>query len=146
MMLEQIALAILGTSAAWLSQDARLRVARFACLCGLLAQPFWFVVEIAAGNWPVVWLCVVYSAIWIRGLLNFWIRPWQARRRVARVWRPRPPAIDWRALELRMAQRSRLFGRWPSAREIGELERADRAAEWDRAGLRGWLHRSDEPP
>lgn len=138
MMLEQIALAILGTSAAWLSQDARPRVARFACLFGLVAQPFWFMVEIAASNWPVVWLCCVYSAGWIRGLLNFWIRPWQARRRVARVWRPRPSLYGYRGLrDLATVEISEpeILSAADAADVkafIAASEQAYRAGKWDR--------------
>ena len=49
---------------------------RYACLPGLLGQIGWF----AGVSWtvqPGIFLvCVLYSAVWIYGLWNFWIGPW----------------------------------------------------------------------
>lgn len=40
--LDQIAIALLGATAAWASQARRLGLRRWACIFGLLGQPFWF--------------------------------------------------------------------------------------------------------
>lgn len=75
---DQIVIAICGLSSVWLSQDARPRVARFACLFGLVAQPAWFYTSWQHQQWAIVALAFVYTAGWMRGVYNFWIKPRRA--------------------------------------------------------------------
>jgi hypothetical protein len=72
---DQVVIGICGLSSVWLSQDARPRVARFACLFGLAAQPAWFYTTWQAQQWAIFALAFVYSVGWGRGVWNFWLRP-----------------------------------------------------------------------
>lgn len=42
MQIDQVAIAVLGVAAAWLSQARSERFRRWACVFGMLGQPFWF--------------------------------------------------------------------------------------------------------
>lgn len=74
MIATQIGLALCGVTAVYLSQDARASRRRYACLFGLAAQPFWFVETIAASQWGMVALSLVYTASWARGFYSHWIK------------------------------------------------------------------------
>ena len=72
-MIEQAVIAICGIVSVWLSQDRRHSLRRYACLFGLLAQPFWLYATWKAQQWGIVLLTFVYAAGWGRGVWNFWI-------------------------------------------------------------------------
>lgn len=72
--LEQIGIAIFGVAAIRLSQDARPTWRRWACVCGLLAQPFWFYTTWVNGQWGIFALCFLYSWAWAQGVRTYWIR------------------------------------------------------------------------
>lgn len=72
--LAQIGIAIFGVAAIRLSQDHRDSVRRWACICGLLAQPFWFYATWTAGQWGIFALCFLYTWAWFKGLRTYWIR------------------------------------------------------------------------
>ena len=73
--MEQIGIALLGVSAIWLSQDARPAWRRWACICGICAQPFWFFTAWTHEQWGILALCFLYAASWMRGVWNQWIQP-----------------------------------------------------------------------
>ena len=56
-MIEQLAIAMTGVTAIWLSQSKSQKARRFACLFGLAGQPFWFWAAISAQQWGIVVLC-----------------------------------------------------------------------------------------
>jgi len=72
--LEQLGIAIFGVAAIRLSQDHRDRVRRWACICGLCAQPFWFYTTWKAGQWGIFALCFLYSWAWIKGVRTYWLK------------------------------------------------------------------------
>lgn len=72
-MIEQIAIALLGVTAVWLSQDARESRRRWASVFGLLGQPFWFYATWKAQQWGIVALCFVYAWAWFRGFRLHWL-------------------------------------------------------------------------
>jgi hypothetical protein len=74
MALEQIAIAITGVTAVYLSQDTREEWRRYACLFGMASQPFWFYATAKAGQWGIFALCCLYTYSWGRGIWNNWIR------------------------------------------------------------------------
>ncbi len=78
MPIEQIAIAILGVSAVYLSQDSRLEHRRWSSVLGLLGQPFWFWATWKAQQWGIFALCFVYTYAWARGFWNNWIVPRRA--------------------------------------------------------------------
>lgn len=70
----QLAIAVTGVTAIWLTQSASAKVRRFACLFGLAGQPFWFASAIGAEQWGIVVLCCFYALAWARGVWTNWIR------------------------------------------------------------------------
>lgn len=72
--LAQLGIAIFGVAAIRLSQDHRDGVRRWACICGLLAQPFWFYATWQAGQWGIFALCFLYTWAWLKGVRTYWMR------------------------------------------------------------------------
>tara|TARA_Y100000296_G_C4945188_1_gene143460 strand:- start:110 stop:349 length:240 start_codon:yes stop_codon:yes gene_type:complete len=60
---------ILGAASVWVSQGAN---AKYACILGLIAQPFWFYVTFIAEQWGLFALTVVYTFAWVRGINTYW--------------------------------------------------------------------------
>jgi len=71
-MTEQIAIALLGVSAIWLSQDTSLGRRRWASILGLLGQPFWFYSSYQAEQWGIFLLCFFYTLAWAKGVRTHW--------------------------------------------------------------------------
>ena len=72
--MEQIAIALTGATAVWLSQDQREAWRRWACIFGLIGQPFWFYSAYSAQQWGIFALCFLYTFSWARGFKNNWMR------------------------------------------------------------------------
>ena len=72
-MLEQIAIGLFGVTAIFLSQDRRANWRRWACVFGLIGQPFWFIASVKAGQWGIFALCCLYTVSWARGVWNNWL-------------------------------------------------------------------------
>ena len=79
--LDQIGIALCGVVAVWLTQDQRERWRRWACIFGILGQPFWFYAAWRAEQWGILALCMLYTYAWARGL---WIH-WAGQRRLGCV-------------------------------------------------------------
>lgn len=73
--IDQIAIALLGATAAWLSQTRSALLRRWACIFGLLGQPFWFYASWKAGQWGIFALSIVYLGAWLHGLKVYWLTP-----------------------------------------------------------------------
>lgn len=71
-MIEQVAIAILGTLAVWLSQSPEIRARRWAPWIGLASQPLWAHAAYDAQQWGILALTAVYTAAWIRGIRTYW--------------------------------------------------------------------------
>lgn len=82
--LEQIGIAIFGVAAIRLSQDERESVRRWACLFGMLAQPFWFYTTAVNGQWGIFALSFFYTWAWWKGVRMYWLRK-DAGQPLARV-------------------------------------------------------------
>jgi len=70
MQFDQIAIAVLGALAAWLSQARR-----WAPVFGMLGQPFWFYASWKAEQWGIFAVSVLYALAWMKGLWVYWISP-----------------------------------------------------------------------
>ena len=79
-MIEQIGIACTGLVAVWLSQDSRDHWRRWACILGLLGQPFWFYATFKAAQWGIFMLNFLYAYSWARGVWTYWLRATPARR------------------------------------------------------------------
>lgn len=73
-MIGQAGILVFGMAAIVLVNDHRPTVRRWGPVCGLLAQPFWFVETWNAGQWGIFACSFVYAGSWARGLYNGWIR------------------------------------------------------------------------
>ncbi len=73
MILTQIGIAVFGVAAVWLSQDERIERRRWSSVCGLLGQPFWVAETVAAEQWGILALCVLYTWSWARGFRAHWL-------------------------------------------------------------------------
>jgi len=76
--MEQIGIAIFGVIAIWLSQDKRNSYRKWACIFGLIGQPFWFYSSYIAEQWGIFTLCFFYTYAWFKGLHNNWIKKEQS--------------------------------------------------------------------
>ncbi|MGE8448905.1 MAG: hypothetical protein ACN6O1_22070 [Comamonas sp.] len=75
MQIDQVAIAVLGAAAAWLSQARSESFRRWACIFGMLGQPFWFYASWKAEQWGIFAVSVLYALAWMKGLWIHWIRP-----------------------------------------------------------------------
>ena len=73
-MIDQLGIALTGVTAIALSQSAP-RLQRYACLFGLIGQPFWIYAAWSAGQWGILALTSLYTLAWAKGLWTHWIRP-----------------------------------------------------------------------
>ena len=71
--MEQIAIALTGVTAIWLSQDKREEWRKYACLFGMVGQPFWFYSAYTAEQWGIFTLCFFYTWAWFKGIRNHWL-------------------------------------------------------------------------
>lgn len=85
-MIDQVGIVLFGVAGVGLAQAQTQRVRRWACVSGLIAQPFWFWSTWGAQQWGAFFVCVLYTAMWLLGLWTNWIQPWRA----ARVRHPDP--------------------------------------------------------
>jgi hypothetical protein len=74
--LDQIGIAFSGVIAVWLTQDKRQSWRRWACIFGMLGQPFWFYAAWKAEQWGIFALCMLYTYAWARGVWVHWLRPY----------------------------------------------------------------------
>jgi hypothetical protein len=73
-MLDQVVIAACGVTTVYLSQDHRAGARKWACIVGMVAQPFWLYAAWTAEQWGIFLLSIVYFAGWARGFRNFWLR------------------------------------------------------------------------
>lgn len=73
MSFDQIGIALTGVIAIWLSQDKSHGLRRYACLFGLIGQPFWFYSSFVAEQWGIFVLCFFYTYAWWKGFKNHWL-------------------------------------------------------------------------
>ena len=71
-LLAQVGIGLPGLTAVYLTQQPRAHLRRYACLFGMLSQPFWFLTTIPNEQWGVVALNVVYTALWGRSIYRLW--------------------------------------------------------------------------
>lgn len=72
--LDQIGIALTGAIAVWLSQDERECMRRFACIFGVIGQPFWFYSAYTTEQWGVFMVSILYAIAWVKGLWSYWVR------------------------------------------------------------------------
>jgi len=73
MVLDQLAILVTGVIAVWLTQHKRESWRRWACIFGLLAQPFWFYAAWKAEQWGILAISTLYTYAWARGIWTYWL-------------------------------------------------------------------------
>ena len=68
----QVGIVVFGVAAIWLSQSPAPATRKFAPVCGLCSQPFWFYSTFVAEQWGIFAISLLYTASWVRGLHNQW--------------------------------------------------------------------------
>lgn len=71
----QVGIAIFGVSAVFLVNQRERRVRRWGPICGMIGQPFWIWSSIAAEQWGILALTVLYTYSWGCGIRNNWRQP-----------------------------------------------------------------------
>lgn len=66
---DQLGLAVPGIIALWLVNS---RSPKWAPVFGLLSEPCWFYTSYKHQQWGVVFLTVVYTFAWARGIRTHW--------------------------------------------------------------------------
>ena len=74
-MIDQIFIAVTELIAIWLIQDKRIEYRKYACVFGLIGQPFWFYASYMADQWGSFILCFFFTAAWLKALKEYWIYP-----------------------------------------------------------------------
>ena len=72
--MEQVAIALTGCVAIWLTNDDRTDLRKWASVFGLAGQPFWIYSAYSAEQWGILALTIVYTISWAKGFRNNWIR------------------------------------------------------------------------
>ena len=72
--MDQLFIALTGGVAIWLTQQSRGDWKKYACLFGLVGQPFWFYSAYTAEQWGIFALTVLYTYSWCVGFYNSWIK------------------------------------------------------------------------
>jgi hypothetical protein len=72
-MIGQVAIALTGTVAIFLTQSKNAEARRYACLFGIAGQPFWIYETWTAGQWGIFVLTFLYTLAWVKGIYTHWI-------------------------------------------------------------------------
>ena len=73
-MISQIFIGLFGVVGIWLTQQSNENIKKYACVLGLIAQPFWFYSMYQSEQWGVFVLCFFYTYAWGLGFYNGWIK------------------------------------------------------------------------
>jgi len=72
-MIEQFSLGLFSLAAVFFANCRTDHWRRWACICGICAQPFWFYATWHAQQWGIFGLSFVYAALWLRGFRIYWM-------------------------------------------------------------------------
>lgn len=73
-MWDQIAIAVFGVTAVYLTQVDNKHLNRYACLFGLAAQPFWFYASAQTQQWGIFAISMLYTLVWFKGFMRYWLQ------------------------------------------------------------------------
>lgn len=74
-MVDQLAIAMTGVTAIFLTQSRHESRRRYACLFGMVGQPFWIYAAWSAGQWGILALTTLYTWAWAKGVWTHWLAP-----------------------------------------------------------------------
>lgn len=73
--MQQLTILLTGAVAIVLVQFDSVAIRQWACIVGMIGQPFWFLATYRAKQWGMFAVTVIYTAAWMGGLWKFWIKP-----------------------------------------------------------------------
>lgn len=73
MSLDQVFIALTGMTSILLTQQKNEGLKKYACILGLIGQPFWFYSSYQAEQWGIFILCFGYTYAWFVGFKNYWL-------------------------------------------------------------------------
>ena len=73
MTISEIFIAVFGVTAIYFSQQRNMELRKYACIAGLIGQPFWFYTSYTAEVWGIFILCFAYTYAWLLGFKNYWL-------------------------------------------------------------------------
>ena len=72
-MIEQVFIALTELIAIWLLQSKTAQYRKWACIFGLLGQPFWFYASYEANQWGAFTLCFFFTLAWLKSFNDYWL-------------------------------------------------------------------------
>ena len=74
----QVFAVVLGCWSMWLvnQKSKNNHNNKWACIIGLLSEPFWLYTLIFHGQWIAIIVKLFYTYSWGMGVINFWIKPY----------------------------------------------------------------------
>lgn len=73
---DQLGIALFGVTAVTLTQIGNKKLARWACIIGMISQPFWLYATHSAEQWGMFFVCILYTIAWGIGIFKQWVNPW----------------------------------------------------------------------
>ena len=72
--ISQIAIFIFGVSAIFMSQSPNHTTQKWACIAGLIGQPFWYYTSFVNAQWGIFAMSFFYTFAWARGFRTYWMK------------------------------------------------------------------------
>lgn len=72
--MDQVIIVITGMLSIWLTQQHRESWKRYACIIGIIGQPFFLYATYTASQWGMLILTMFYTYSWGLGIYNNWFR------------------------------------------------------------------------
>lgn len=72
MSIDQMVIALAAALAAWINQDPRAHVRRWAGVLGMVGQPFYLYATWHAAQWGMFLVSIVFTASYLRGIRLGW--------------------------------------------------------------------------
>lgn len=72
---EQIPLTVFSLMAVFCVTSRDEYARKWGPVFGLCSQPFWIIATASAGQWGMLFLSLVYTVMWVRGIWNAWREP-----------------------------------------------------------------------
>lgn len=71
-----IVVLITGPTAVNMTQSTNENIRKYACIVAMFGQPGWFYTMYVTQNWGILLVCFFYLWGWLKGLWNWWIKPY----------------------------------------------------------------------
>lgn len=72
--MDQIIIPILSLSSIYITQQKNESIKKYACLLGMMSQPFWFYSFYHAQQWGSFVTAIGFTFVWGLGIYNYWIK------------------------------------------------------------------------